>query len=458
MDEFDINIDNLSDNALLEFIDRELDKDRVDIEENEQEKRDNYNKNNKNKNNKNRNNKNTVECYGCERINTIVYDFSQGIRVCTACGQVNDNIIDTNPEWRQYDDTGKSDTNRCSAPINPLLPQSSLGTTIAGHIRGKLQQLHMWNMMPYTERRLYNVLKCIQTYCRDNQILKCIEDDAQIMYKHINECTHDEGKFKGKHIIIRGKNRRSLIAACIYYACKRNNKIISIKQIALICNLDAPDISKGCKIFMDFMRLRKINIEIKSRCPEDYIKSYCTKLRLDKIYHGKALQIASNTRKLCIATTHSPNSIASACIFMTIMLNDLNITRKTLSITFEISDITIAKAYTDIKKYINILVNDDHTDRVMEYYKKERSVISLPSHLQIKYDEIKQIYFTNNKTDEIIENIIIEDIEIYDYIRCDIEYDNIIHYTEDINTSLYNNIEKTNELYRQIMYQYKDIH
>ena len=143
-------------------------------------------------------------CYSCDSTN-IINDGKAGYIVCGNCGQVQDQILDQNPEWNNYDD-GKATLARCSGPINAFLPQSSLGTSIAGSKRNKLHTLHSWGMMPYKERSLYIVLKDIQTKCRDSFILKCVEDDAKIMYKNISNCKHLKGENKGKNIIIRGTN------------------------------------------------------------------------------------------------------------------------------------------------------------------------------------------------------------------------------------------------------------
>jgi ribosomal protein S27E len=48
-------------------------------------------------------NKNLLWCYNCNN-NEIIEDTSLGIYVCKTCGIVLNTILDSNPEWRQYDD------------------------------------------------------------------------------------------------------------------------------------------------------------------------------------------------------------------------------------------------------------------------------------------------------------------------------------------------------------------
>ena len=59
------------------------------------------------------------------------YSLHNGIIICKKCKSTITNIIDT-PEWRFYgsEDTKNSDPTRCGMALNPLLPDSSVGTSI----------------------------------------------------------------------------------------------------------------------------------------------------------------------------------------------------------------------------------------------------------------------------------------------------------------------------------------
>ena len=68
---------------------------------------------------------------------------------CPQCGSIIEQMIDTSAEWRNYADGTKTDTVRCSAVINNLLPNSSKGTIILSssnsnyHMR-RTQKVHSW--------------------------------------------------------------------------------------------------------------------------------------------------------------------------------------------------------------------------------------------------------------------------------------------------------------------------
>ena len=66
----------------------------------------------------------------CDNIKN--YQIYQGTTICSKCKNTITNIQE-NPEWRYYGacDTKSCDPTRCGMPINKLLPESSIGTSIS---------------------------------------------------------------------------------------------------------------------------------------------------------------------------------------------------------------------------------------------------------------------------------------------------------------------------------------
>ena len=258
-------------------------------------------------------------CISCDAIDSLRRDSKLGIIVCNKCGQVNDGLLDNSPEWKSYNnDDSRNDTGRCSMPINHFLPQSSLGTSIGGSKRTKIQILHRWSAMPYKERSRYIVLKEIENKCRMANILKKIEDDAKIIYNNISECKHVKGKNKGKNIIIRGINRKGLVGACVYYACRRNDKPMNPKEIAQLFDIRQKDLTKGRRTLFKLMKIRNMGLVLKSSTAADFIPRFCRELRIKDEYLDQSLQLAKNIKKLNVASSHTQPSIATACVLLMI--------------------------------------------------------------------------------------------------------------------------------------------
>jgi transcription initiation factor TFIIIB Brf1 subunit/transcription initiation factor TFIIB len=333
-----------------------------------------------------------------------------------------------------------------------------------------MRKLHEWNIMPYKERSLSYVFRELHEKCRKANLIKCIEDDAKIMYKSISECKHTKGKNKGKFIIIRGANRKSLIAACIFFACRRKNMTRSPKEIAELFELKYTDMTKGCKNFLKLLKIKQKGMSIGTSQPEDFVLRFCTELKLKKIYADQAIQIAKNIRKLSLASDHTPYSIATGSILLMAEINKLhNITKRKLSQKFEVSEVTITKTYKKIDQYKHILIDDVVTnnmliemnekvkdivmsDKLKERFKKYN--IANEQNLNIKEkDEINIIDLEDSENLEDFEDSEdldeLEDLDDFDDLNYEISEQKI--------QEMYEDIEKNNEHYNKILNKYTSI-
>lgn len=392
-------------------------------------------------------------CCSCNKKGTLINDIKLGILVCKSCGQVNQTLYDRTPEWKSYStDGGKSDVARCSR-ISELYPRSSMSTTIGGP-RTRIHKLHEWDRMSYKEKRLWIVQNEIKYRCRKANIIKKIEDDANIIYRNISDCKHQNGKNKGKYIIIRGNRRKSLIASCVFYACNKNKDTRSVKEIANIFGLNNTDITKGLKTFMKLIEIKKMNLGIKTRTPADYVPRFCKNLRIKHAYVNQAIQIAKNIKKLNLGSTHAPLSLASASILMMINLNDLTITKKELASSFKVSDVTISRAYEHIIEYRDILIDNKKTEKVFLFKKKQGRIMKLPPKLQQRYNSIKKGYIkkelVNDKSISDYDNDtdIEDDTNIY---LCDIDKDDVNIYCQNLELDLQYSFESINNNYDKII-------
>lgn len=430
LDNLEHDIKNLNDDEILELIDQ------INYE---------YNNNTRNDKKKSDNHQINIFCDTCNTGDKIFIDYNQGILVCTGCGTIIENILDENPEWRQYGSDIKNDKSRCNFPTNNFLPQSSLGTSIACSNKSKIKTLHNWSAMPYKERSLHLVLKEIQNRCRKANILKCIEDDAKILYKNISECRHINGKNKGKYIIIRGVNRKGLIAACVFYACLRKGHTRSPKEIANVFELKYTDITKGCKTFIKLIKIKKLDYEFHSSSPEHFIQRFCKELHIKKEFVDQAIKIARNIQKLNIASVHTPLSKATASILLMADINNIPITKKLISKQFKISEVTIMKTYKKIESYKKILINDELTNKIINILNKEKINLEIPEKLKKKYEKLINTNKESNQNLSFVKTI----------HKFDIRKNSLEDYINSIEINLNNQIKSTDKDYNLIINEFQ---
>lgn len=69
-------------------------------------------------------------------------------------------------------------------------------------------------------------------------------------------------------------NRRSSIAACLFYACNLQNEMRSPKEIADIYDLDIKHVNRGCRKLCDIIDNNFLFNQIKSSHPINFIERF----------------------------------------------------------------------------------------------------------------------------------------------------------------------------------------
>ena len=299
-------------------------------------------------------------CLNC-KSDTLVKN-QNGEKICKDCGLVNSELFDEIPEFNN-DLEGSS---RYGCPSNYFYPKSALGTKIRARGFSKLSNLQKQGQMPYREKSLLETLTKIQKKCKLYNISQTVIDSAKILYKKVTDCKHTKGKRIGKNRIMRCINLRSMIAACLFHACKLQGEPRSPKEIADIYDLEIKNVNKGCRKFLELIDIESLNTEFNSSRSYDFIDRFASKLNLSDEYIQIAKDISTNIHKLDIASTHEPPSVAAGCILMVSVVYRLDISKKQISEVFKISDVTISKTYRRIYPFHNIVMMNNITNLVTE--------------------------------------------------------------------------------------------
>ena len=301
-------------------------------------------------------------CISCKSENLIL-DEEKANYVCQDCGVINDSILDKNPYFNK---DSEETTSSYGCPTNYFYPKSALGTKIKCKGYNKISILQRQGQMPYKEKSLMEELSKIQAKCKKYNITQTIIDSAKILYKKVNDSKHTKGTRKGKNRIMRCINRKSMIAACVFYACKLQKEPRSPKEIADIYSLEIKHVNRGYRKFMDVINIEEFISDFTSSQATDFISRFADKLNIDKKYIDISTDISNNIHRLDLASTHEPPSVAAGCILLVVNLNNLNVTKKQISQFFGISDVTISKTYRRIYPYHKIITNNQITNLILD--------------------------------------------------------------------------------------------
>ena len=346
-------------------------------------------------------------CKNCKSKN-LVYDNGKAYMVCTDCAVINDQYLDCSADMSNNEDGAK--TSCYGGASSYYFPKSSLGTKIVSKGYNRLSLLQKQGQMPYKEKSLMDVLEVIQAKCRKYNITNTIIDTAKLLYKKVSESVHNKGKRKGKNIIMRCINRRSMIAACIFHACKLQKETRSPKEIADIYDLEIKHVNRGCRKFCDIIDSNTLFYQIKSSQSTDFIERFATKLNIDKKFINISKDVSNNIHKLDLASTHEPPSVAAGCLLLVATYYNIKeLNKKQISDIFGISDVTISKTFRKIWPYRKIIINNTITDLILEKKKSMTITNNIEKSNLIMSIEENEIEKNKNKKKPKNKNIINED-------------------------------------------------
>jgi len=184
-------------------------------------------------------------CETDEHIQTI-----EDAVLCMRCGEVFEHILDQGPEYRWFSgDDRNPDPTRVGAPQNPLLPESSLGTTMIlrkhhGNAMRKIKRYHTWNLMPYRERNLWGIFEGLHVRAINAGIGVGVLEEAKRLYAQLSALC-----------VCRGTQKEALLAACLYESLKRSGTPRRPKDIGIIFQINIRYVTKGLKQFANLLDL-----------------------------------------------------------------------------------------------------------------------------------------------------------------------------------------------------------
>lgn len=172
--------------------------------------------------------------------------------LCTHCGEVFEHILDQGPEYRWFTGEDRNpDPTRVGAPQNPLLPESSLGTTMIlrknhGNAMRKIKRYHTWNLMPYRERNLWSIFEGLHVRAINAGIGLGVLEEAKRLYAQLSSLC-----------VCRGTQKEALLAACLYESLKRARTPRRPKDIGVIFQINIHYVTKGLKQFANLLDMDK---------------------------------------------------------------------------------------------------------------------------------------------------------------------------------------------------------
>ncbi|CAG8668930.1 4348_t:CDS:1, partial [Ambispora leptoticha] len=238
-------------------------------------------------------------CPDCRNpVPNIIEEFANGDLVCGDCGLVlGDRIIDTRSEWRTFANDEGDDPSRVGAAANPLLDGAQLDTVISRKDGGSgtardLNKVHGRATAVKGEKNLIQAYKEIAAMCDAIGLTKLIADIAKQLYKRAEE-----------EKLLRGKSTESIIAACIFIACRQENVPRTFKEICAITRVPKKEIGRCFKTL-----IRTFETNVATMTSEDLMSRFCSMLRLPIQVQKAAVELTKKVKECGTLAGKSPVS------------------------------------------------------------------------------------------------------------------------------------------------------
>ncbi len=302
-------------------------------------------------------------CPECNSVN-LTHDEEKGEIICNDCGLiVEEKMVDTG-----IDLSGKFDKSekkgRGGAPMSIQKFDKGL-TTNVGEISDiykldakqtrKFLRLKKWQERVSTsiERNLRLAMAELRRVSAYLNLPTVVGDEAARLYNYVLQ--------RG---FVRGRSMESVIAACIYAACRSYNIPRTLDEIAHASDIERKEIGRTYRFI-----IRRMTIKITPSSPNDYISRFSSILKLSPKTQNHALKILKRASDEELTSGRGPAGIAAAALYVAALLNDEKKTQREVADVAGITEVTIRNRYKELIEKLGL----EEKMKIQEVEKKKGS-------------------------------------------------------------------------------------
>src|SRR3989344_4166521 len=282
------------------------------------------------------------KCPECDSIN-LTYDPQRGEVICNDCGLlVEEKMVDTGHEVHaQFDRSEKK--SRGGAPLSIQKFDKGLTTNVGeisdiyrleGKQTRKFLRLKKWQERVSTsiERNLRLAMAELRRVASFLSLPRVVGDEAARVYNFVLQ--------RG---LVRGRSMESVIAACIYAACRSYNIPRTLDEIAQASDMERKEIGRTYRFI-----IRRLAIKVTPSSPNDYISRFSSILHLSPKTQNHALRILKKASNEELTSGRGPAGIAAAALYVAALLNDEKKTQREVADVAGITEVTIRNRYKEL--------------------------------------------------------------------------------------------------------------
>ena len=287
----------------------------------------------------------------------LVRDYNRGEMTCSGCGLViDDNFIDSGPEWRAFDAEQNEKRARGGAPMTVMVHDKGLSTDIGwgnrdtyGNVvptknRAQLFRMRKWQnrtrASTSADRNLALALKELNRLASKIGLHRQVREEAAMLYRRaVNQN------------LVRGRSVEGVAAAALYGACRRCEVPRTLNEITEASRASKKEVGRTYRYIS-----RELKLNLQPASPVVYIERFCKELKLPGHVENAAVRILNQAVEAELTSGRGPTGVAAAAIYIASVLYNMRKTQKQIAMTVGVTEVTIRNRYKELAENLNISV------------------------------------------------------------------------------------------------------
>lgn len=296
-------------------------------------------------------------CPECGSDN-IREDVTHAEIVCADCGVVIDeNLVDSGPEWRAFDHEQRDKRTRVGAPVTYTIHDKGLSTMIdwrnkdiygrdiPTRNRAQWYRLRKWQrkirISGATERNLAFALSELDRDASKLGLPRSVREDASVIYRDAVD-----------RKLIRGRSIEGVVAASLYAACRRCKVPRTLDEISEVSQVTKKEVGRTYRFIS-----RELGIKLPPTSPVDYVPRFATDLGLSGEAQAKSIEIINKAMAEGLTSGRGPTGVAAAALYISSVLLGERKTQRDVAEIAGVTEVTIRNRYKELTEQLDMGVS-----------------------------------------------------------------------------------------------------
>jgi transcription initiation factor TFIIB len=295
-----------------------------------------------------------ARCPRCAK-GPMVTDSSGAELFCSNCGYVlKEQIVDAGPEWRAFSTEEANQRAHTGAPSSLAIHDMGLSTVIGrdnkdasgkllpAAMRTQIERLRTWDgrsqvheSADRNRRQAFSELNLLVSKLNVNSL---IVEKAAYIYRRALE--------RG---LIRGRSISGMIAASLYAACRDTETPRTLKDLALISNIQKKELARCYRLLH-----KELDLRVPVADPIKCLARVASKAGIQERTKRRAVEILRRTIETNGSAGKGPMGLAAAALYVACVMENENITQKDLAEAAGVTEVTIRNRYKGLKAAMKI--------------------------------------------------------------------------------------------------------